>query len=68
MNEEEKKMNIVVGIVWILSAIFVNRLYHKIFHVVYFGANGIVKELMATVIVSAFVAGFILSLFGKIFG
>lgn len=61
-------MDVIVLIVWVLSAILVNRLYHKMFHVIYFGANGILKELIVTVIVSAMVAGFIIGTIGKIFG
>ena len=39
----------------------INKLYHKIFHVIYFSANGIFKELIVTVGVSGMISAAIVS-------
>ena len=60
-------MNIVAIILWIIVGVAVNKAYHKIFNVVYFGANGILRELIGTVLISGFIVGIILGTIGNIF-
>lgn len=59
-------MKVVAIILWIIIGIWVNRLYHKMFHVVYFGEKGILRELIATVLVSGLIVAIIFGILGNL--
>ena len=48
-------------ILWIIIGVKINKIYHRIFHVIYFGARGIFKELIVTIGVSGLISAAIVT-------
>lgn len=60
-------MKVVAIILWIVIGVWVNKTYHKMFNVVYFGERGLLRELIGTILVSGFIVGVILGMIGNLF-
>lgn len=58
-------MNIFLGILTLIAAFFVWKVYHNLFNVAYFGFNSIIKELFVCWIIGVIIVGAIAT---KIFG
>lgn len=55
-------------IIWIIIAIIVDILYHKMFDVIYFSGKGFIREIIGVIIVSAIIYAVLLYGFAKITG
>lgn len=59
-------MQVATIILWVVIAIAVNKLYLKMFNVIYFGQKGILRELITTVLVSEIILPILIGMLGNI--
>lgn len=59
-------MNIIFLVVVIICSIVINRLYHKLFDVTYFGCNAVIIEWFVSFIIGGMLAGIPFYLLGLI--
>ena len=59
-------MQIIAIVLWIVIGIKINQIYHRIFHVIYFGEKGLLRELIVTILVSGFIVAVIFGAIGSL--